>query len=98
MFRMKDGHKRDLRYTLLCILVLLTAFLLMAVAGGQDNARPATTEPNRVEEYSCGKATGLHDGKPGYHITQHAHYREAEDGSGVLLCGRTPMVIVHVPW
>lgn len=55
-------------------------------------------EPNRVERYECGKAVGVHDGKPGYHIIQHAHYVEYEDGSGVLYCGSHVMVRVGVPW
>lgn len=94
MFHMTRTHKRDLWYTLVCIAILIAAFALMALVGNEG----AHGETHNVPRFTCGKATGLHDGVNGYRVTKHAHYREFEDGSGGLFCGHERLAIVNVPW
>lgn len=87
----RNPHNRE-ALALLALMAAAAIWVLLHVALADGS------EPNRVERYECGAAVGLHDGKPGYHITQHAHYVEYEDGSGILYCGHAVMVRVGVPW
>lgn len=82
----------------LIIIVSLGLCIVMALLGARSCTENAKAEPNRIELYECGKATGLHDNKPGYHIVLKARFVQYEDGSGALMCGHETMVIVHVPW
>ena len=91
--RAPNPHKRES----LAIMGLVCFAILLLIALAHIQAA-AGSEPNRVEQYTCGKAVGVHDNTPGYHIIKRAHYKQFEDGSGILYCGHVVMVRVGVPW
>jgi hypothetical protein len=87
----KSRHVREARAIFVLIAFLLACCVAFAVLS--DSA-----ESNRAEVFECGKASGLYDSVPGYHVIRHAEYLEYEDGSGQLMCGNRVMVRVNVPW